>query len=61
MLDDAVSDKQGSKDLAEGQVRVVDVSQILAESLLPVADVNGDGAHPSVTAGEDAGEPAGQQ
>jgi Fe-S oxidoreductase len=41
MLDDAVADKMGRGELAEGQVRVVDVSQILAESLLPVAAVNG--------------------
>ncbi|HVM00819.1 MAG TPA: (Fe-S)-binding protein [Egibacteraceae bacterium] len=41
MLDDAVADKVGRGDLAEGQVRVVDVSQILAESLLPGAEVNG--------------------
>jgi Fe-S oxidoreductase len=50
MLDDAVNDKVGNKELAEGQVRVVDVSQILAESLLPVASVNGDSEHRSVTA-----------
>jgi Fe-S oxidoreductase len=53
MLDDAVSDRASRGDLAEGQVRVVDVSQILAASLLPVAAVNGDGAHPSVTAGDE--------
>ncbi|MEX0657952.1 MAG: (Fe-S)-binding protein [Egibacteraceae bacterium] len=41
MLDDAVADKVGRGDLTEGQVRVVDVSQILAESLLPVAEING--------------------
>jgi hypothetical protein len=41
MLDDAVNDKVGSGDLAEGAVKVVDVSQILAQSLLPVAAVNG--------------------
>jgi len=51
MLDDAVADRAGKGVIAEGQVRVVDVSQILAESLLPVAAINGDGAHPSVTAG----------
>jgi Fe-S oxidoreductase len=50
MLDDAVQDKVGSGDLREGQVKVVDVSQILAESLLPLAAVNGNGEHPSVTA-----------
>jgi Fe-S oxidoreductase len=68
MLDDAVNDKVGRKELAEGQVRVVDVSQILAESLLPVAAVNGDTDHTSVTAHQgDVGEategtePAGQQ
>ncbi|HWH31527.1 MAG TPA: (Fe-S)-binding protein [Egibacteraceae bacterium] len=41
MLDDAVNDKVGSGALGEGQVRVVDVSQLLAQSLLPVASVNG--------------------
>jgi Fe-S oxidoreductase len=50
MLDDAVADRTGPDGLAEGQVRVVDVASILAESLLPVAAVNGDGAHPSTTA-----------
>jgi Fe-S oxidoreductase len=62
MLDDAVNDKAGRGELAEGQVRVVDVSQILAESLLPVAAVNGDGAHPSVNGGgaTAAGQPIGQ-
>jgi Fe-S oxidoreductase len=50
MLDDAVQDKVGAGDLAEGKVRVVDVSQVLAESLLPITSVNGDGEHPSVTA-----------
>ena len=49
MLDDAVNDKVGSGDLAEGSVRVVDVSQILSESLLPVASVNGEADHPSVS------------
>jgi Fe-S oxidoreductase len=62
MLDDAVNDKVGSKDLEEGQVRVVDVSQLLAESLLPVAAVNGDTDHKSVTAHQgqvdEATEPA---
>jgi Fe-S oxidoreductase len=62
MLDDAVNDKVGSKDLEEGQVRVVDVSQLLAESLLPVAAVNGDTEHKSVTAHQgkvdEATEPA---
>jgi Fe-S oxidoreductase len=52
MLDDAVNDKVGGGELVEGKVRVVDVSQILAESMLPIARVNGDGTHPSVTAGE---------
>jgi Fe-S oxidoreductase len=65
MLDDAVNDKVGKKELAEGQVRVVDVSQILAESLLPVAMINGDSDHKSVTAhqgdADAATEPAGQQ
>ncbi len=59
MLDDAVNDKVGSGDLAEGKVKVVDVSQILSESLLPIAQVNGDAAHPSATGG--GTEPAGQQ
>ena len=57
MLDDAVADKTQSGRLKEGQVKVVDVAQILADSLLPVAAVNGDGEHPSVTTGE--GESAG--
>jgi Fe-S oxidoreductase len=57
MLDDAVNDKVGAGELAEGKVKVVDVSQLLSESLLPIAAVNGDGEHPSVTAGE-AEEPA---
>ncbi|MPZ74519.1 MAG: 4Fe-4S dicluster domain-containing protein [Nitriliruptorales bacterium] len=48
MLDDAVSDKVGRGDLAEGRTKVVDVSQILAESLLPVAAVNGERDHKSV-------------
>ncbi|HVM15887.1 MAG TPA: (Fe-S)-binding protein [Egibacteraceae bacterium] len=60
MLDDAVADKVGRGDLAEGQVRVVDVSQILAESLLPVARVDGDGEHPSVTAPAPEAGPTGQ-
>ena len=53
MLDDAVADKTGAGELVEGQVQVVDVARILADSLqpvLPVAAVNGDGTHPSVTA-----------
>lgn len=50
MLDDAVQDRTGSGDLAEGQVKVVDVSRILADSLLPVAAVNGDATHPSARA-----------
>ena len=49
MLDDAVADRTGSGGLAEGQVKVVDVASILAESLLPVAAVNGDASHPSAT------------
>jgi Fe-S oxidoreductase len=65
MLDDAVNDKVGAKELPEGKVRVVDVSQILAESLLPVASVNGDDGHRSVTAHQgdpdEATEGAGQQ
>jgi Fe-S oxidoreductase len=44
MLDDAVADRTGGGKLSEGQVQVVDVSAILAESLLPVAQVNGDTA-----------------
>ena len=51
MLDDATGDKVSEGVIPEGKVRVVDVSQILAESLLPVAAVNGDGAHRSVTGG----------
>lgn len=50
MLDDAVGDKVGKGELAEGQVRVVDVSQILSDALLPIARVDGDGQHPSATA-----------
>jgi Fe-S oxidoreductase len=50
MLDDAVQDRTGPDGLSEGQVRVVDVSSLLADSLLPVAAVNGDDAHPSATA-----------
>ena len=46
MLDDAVKDRRG----ADGQVRVVDVSTILAESLLPVSTVNGDPQHPASSA-----------
>jgi Fe-S oxidoreductase len=49
MLDDAVQDRTGDGRLAAGQVRVVDVSAVLAESLLPVASVNGDGQHPSTS------------
>ena len=49
MLDDAVQDRTGSGALSEGQVRVVDVSALLAQSLLPVAQVNGDVAHPSAS------------
>lgn len=41
MLDDAVNDKVGSGALAEGSVKVVDVSQLLAQSLLPVVAMNG--------------------
>jgi Fe-S oxidoreductase len=59
MLDDAVQDKVGSGDLPEGRVRVADVSQILAESLLPITAVNGDGDHPSVTTPDQRiGQPA---
>jgi hypothetical protein len=58
MLDDAVQDRTGSGALSDGQVRVVDVSALLAESLLPVARVNGDGAHPSATLPTDAAGPA---
>lgn len=56
MLDDAVNDKVGRGELAEGQVRVVDVSQILSEARLPIAEVNGDAEHPS--AGTDAAQPS---
>jgi Fe-S oxidoreductase len=59
MLDDAVADKTQQGALSEGQVKVVDVSQILAESLLPLASVNGNGEHPSVNSGEE--EPAAQR
>ncbi|MDQ3610968.1 MAG: (Fe-S)-binding protein [Actinomycetota bacterium] len=41
MLDDAVRDRQGAGRLDDGEVRVVDVSQILAESVLPVAEADG--------------------
>ena len=63
MLDDAVQDKTGKGELTEGQVRVVDVAQILSDSLLPVAEVNGNGAHPSVSPHPTGGsqETAGQQ
>ena len=63
MLDDALSDKVGKGELAQGRTKVVDVSQILAESLLPVAAVNGDSTHKSVTVGGEEGsneERAGQ-
>jgi Fe-S oxidoreductase len=53
MLDDAVQDRAGKGQLAEGQVSVVDVSSILAQSLLPVAAVNGDDGHPSTSAAGD--------
>ena len=56
MLDDAVADKTGKGGLAEGQVRVVDIAQILSDSLLPVASVNGDGSHPSVTSEQEPAE-----
>src|SRR5690606_11141753 len=59
MLDDAVADRTGAGRLVEGAVRVVDVSQILAESLLPVASVNGDPQHRSVTASSTPGEGGG--
>jgi Fe-S oxidoreductase len=58
MLDDAVSDKVGSGALGEGKVKVVDVSQVLAESLLPLASVNGDGDHTSVNVEADEGSEA---
>jgi hypothetical protein len=54
MLDDAVADRTGEGVLSEGQVSVVDVSAILAQSLLPVAQVNGDASHPSATSGTPA-------
>jgi len=54
MLDDAVADKTGRGELEQGQVRVVDVAQILAESLLPVATVNG-----RATAAASDGNPGG--
>jgi Fe-S oxidoreductase len=54
MLDDAVQDRTGKGQLSEGQVSVVDVSVILARSLLPVAAVNGDGGHPSSTSEDPA-------
>jgi Fe-S oxidoreductase len=57
MLDDAVADRTGEGVLSEGQVDVVDVSAILAQSLLPVAQVNGDASHPSASS-ENAGQPA---
>ncbi len=50
MLDDAVADKTARGELAEGQVQVVDVARVLADSLLPVQSVNGDASHPSATA-----------
>ena len=59
MLDDAVADKAGKGELAEGQVRVVDVAHLLAESLLPLAEVDGDEAHPSVTAARQEAPEAG--
>src|SRR5919106_302630 len=54
MLDDAVADRTGSGKLSEGQVSVVDVSAILAQSLLPVAQVNGDASHRSARSGTPA-------
>jgi Fe-S oxidoreductase len=48
MLDDAVSDRVGRGELAEGKVEVVDVSQILGRALLPVAAVNGTATRPPV-------------
>ena len=54
MLDDAVADRTGEGVLSEGQVSVVDVSAILAQSLLPVAQVNGDASHPSARSGTPA-------
>ena len=56
MLGDAAGDRAGEGVIAEGQVEVVDLSQLLVDSVLPVAEVNGDGAHPSVTAAEASGD-----
>jgi Fe-S oxidoreductase len=50
MLDDATNDKVGAGTLPEGKVRVVDVSQILAESLLPIVSTNGNGAPAAASA-----------
>jgi Fe-S oxidoreductase len=50
MLDDAVNDRVGQGAIAEGSVKVVDVSQLLAQSLLPVAAVNGRPLAPAATA-----------
>jgi hypothetical protein len=52
-----VADRTGEGVLSEGQVSVVDVSAILAQSLLPVAQVNGDASHPSASS-ENAPHPA---
>jgi hypothetical protein len=46
MLDDAAQDRTSEGKLPEGEVRVVDISQILADSFLPVAEVNGDRQRP---------------
>ena len=51
MLDDAVNDKVGAKALPEGRTQVVDVSQILARSLLPVVAVNSQPVEPSPATG----------
>jgi Fe-S oxidoreductase len=56
MLDDAVNDKVGAKELAEGRTRVVDVSQILASSLLPIVEVD---EQPVADEPVDAAPPAG--
>ena len=61
MLDDAVNDKVGKGELAEGEVRVVDVSQILSEARLPIAEVNGDKQHPSASSDGGAPAPTAQQ
>jgi len=57
MLDDAVNDRVGQGAIAEGSVKVVDVSQLLAQSLLPVAAVNGRPLAPTAAAPVDAPAP----